>query len=124
MKTPLIYLHIGRGKTGTTAIQRFCNKNRLALANRGISYIAAGDEAAMGHQEFAQSFFDTIPDWMEVSSRLGWIQGAVRDKLLTKGDVFLFSSENFPLVCPGKVKAYFEEIFGTANFKIIFPGLS
>jgi hypothetical protein len=58
---------------------------------------------------------------MEVSSRLDRIQDEVRSELLlAEKSVFLFSSENFTLVCPERVKAYFERVFGDVAFKIIF----
>ena len=122
MPPKLVYLHIGRGKTGTTAIQRFCSRNREILGSRGIHYVRTGDEGGgIGHQEFAQSFLQEIPDWMEVSSRLDRIQDEVRSELLlAEKSVFLFSSENFTLVCPERVKAYFERVFGDVSFKIIF----
>lgn len=34
-----LYLHIGTSKTGTTAIQMFCEKNRDALARRGYCFM-------------------------------------------------------------------------------------
>lgn len=34
-----LYLHIGTSKTGTTAIQLFCEKNRDALARRGYCFM-------------------------------------------------------------------------------------
>ena len=75
----------------------------------------------IGHQEFAQSFLQTIPDWMEVSSRLDRIQDEVRSELLrAEHTVFLFSSENFTLVSPERVKAYFEQVFTDVCFRIIF----
>lgn len=39
--TPL-YLHIGANKTGTSAIQRFCNGHRARLAAAGVLYPEAG----------------------------------------------------------------------------------
>jgi hypothetical protein len=33
-----LFLHIGHFKTGTTAIQVFCERNRAALARRGLNY--------------------------------------------------------------------------------------
>lgn len=38
VQKPRLYLHIGMGKTGTTSIQRFCWRNRTALAKAGITY--------------------------------------------------------------------------------------
>ena len=81
-----------------------------------------GDEGGgTGHQEFAQSFLQTIPDWMEVSPRLDRIQDEVRSELLrAEHKVLLFSSENFTLVSPERVKSYFEQLFSDVSFRIIF----
>lgn len=39
--TRTLILHIGHYKTGTTALQVFCDKNAAALARRGITYAAS-----------------------------------------------------------------------------------
>lgn len=117
-----VYLHIGRGKTGTTAIQRFCSRNRDALAAQGIRYVHAGDDGrGVGHQELAQSFLPTIPEWMEVSDRVHDIQRATTDELSCATDpAFLISSENLTLVDPSLVKKYFNDLWGAVSFHIIF----
>jgi hypothetical protein len=50
MTKPLLYLHIGMGKTGTTSIQGFCWANRERLAEEGRWYPDLGVEAGAHHR--------------------------------------------------------------------------
>jgi len=60
-----LYLHIGRGKTGTTAQPAYLGRNRDALLAAGIDYLLAGDRGrGVGHQEFAKSFITDPPGTM------------------------------------------------------------
>ncbi len=44
-----LYLHIGMGKTGTTALQHFFWENRKALASRDICYPNLGVQSEAHH---------------------------------------------------------------------------
>ena len=124
MSSKLIFLHIGRGKTGTTAIQEFCTRNREMLRRAGVRYLESGDgfpHGPSGHQSFAKSLLDGIPDWMQAPPDLDAIQGSVREELLNSpDDAFLISSENLTLVDPTAAKDFFANILPNARFKIIF----
>lgn len=48
-----VIVHIGWEKTGTSALQAFCNRNRAWLAERGVSYPAIGR-----HAQHLQLYFD------------------------------------------------------------------
>ena len=37
-----LYIHIGTGKTGTTAIQSFFDLNKIGLMKQGFKYIDSG----------------------------------------------------------------------------------
>ena len=50
----MIHLHIGRHKTGTSAIQHFLSNNRAALAERGFDYPAPLD-GTRAHHSFARA---------------------------------------------------------------------
>lgn len=52
--TRTLILHIGHYKTGTTAVQVFCERNAAALAHRGLLYARTG-RALSKHSEFAFS---------------------------------------------------------------------
>src|SRR5690554_3774829 len=68
-----LYLHIGLGKTGTTALQEFFWANRSQLAKRGIDYpdycvIAGAHHALSPHQpKFLQAIpFKTVEEWAPI----------------------------------------------------------
>jgi hypothetical protein len=50
--TRTLILHIGHYKTGTTAVQIFCDRNAAALARRGVTWAAAGRHLSK-HSDFA-----------------------------------------------------------------------
>jgi hypothetical protein len=52
---PIMYIHAGLPKTGTTSIQQFLKSNREALKNFGVLYPATGVHGT-GHVKFAISF--------------------------------------------------------------------
>ena len=57
-----IYLHIGRGKTGTTAIQHRFGLCRDALADIGVFYPAAtGGARGVGHDIFGKMMAPSSP---------------------------------------------------------------
>jgi len=116
----LVCLHIGRGKTGTTAIQNFCTRNREALRLSGVYYVEAGDYGG-GHQAFAKSFLGDLPDWMAPEPDIDTIHSQVNDELLNSpGDDFLISCENLTLVDPRSVKSFFTAVFDQVRFRVIF----
>ena len=49
MSRKTLYLHIGMGKTGTTALQEFFWANRMVLANNGICYPTLGVKSGAHH---------------------------------------------------------------------------
>ena len=60
-----IYLHIGMGKTGTSALQFFFRANSDLLANEGILYPSTGtDKDKTAHHLFAASLWEKRPYWM------------------------------------------------------------
>lgn len=44
-----LYVHAGIDKTGSTAIQRFCKQNQVALHQRGVTYMRHGRAKAVAH---------------------------------------------------------------------------
>jgi hypothetical protein len=65
----MIYLHIGRNKSGTTAIQRFFSLNRALLAEQGFHYpplaqsIAHHDVvAALGRRHYTRRYLKAFGD--------------------------------------------------------------
>lgn len=97
MKT--LYLHIGRGKTGTTAQQAYLGRNRDALLAAGIDYLLAGDRGrGVGHQEFAKSFITDPPGTMIPARDPAGIRAETAAEIrASTAPALLLSSENFPL---------------------------
>lgn len=116
-----LYLHIGRGKTGTTAIQRFLGAHRTKLLAGGVHYVAADDGAGMGHQNFAKSFIRHPPSYMEMPAHPECAREAVREELVhSAGSHALLSSENLTLADISELARFGRETVGAARIKIIF----
>jgi hypothetical protein len=116
-----LYLHIGRGKTGTTAIQHFLSNHREILRASGLHYVEAGDEGKIGHQDFAKSFIVDPPPYMHMPARPENAREAVRAELARSGlPNALLSSENFTLAEVSEVARFFAQSLGIAEIKIIF----
>ena len=93
-----LYLHIGSGKTGTTAIQRFLSLHRAELLAAGLHYVAADDGARMGQQNFAKSFIRHPPSYMEMPAHPERAREEVRKELVNSASPHaLLSSENLTL---------------------------
>jgi hypothetical protein len=116
-----LYLHIGRGKTGSTAIQRFLSVHRAELLAVGMHYVAAGDVARMGHQSFAKSFIRQPPPYMEMPAHAERAREEVREELTGSGSPnALLSSENLTLAEIGELAHFCREAAPAARVRIIF----
>lgn len=119
MKT--IFLHIGRGKTGTTFLQRFLATNRAALLDQGFDYLLADDGGrGVGHQQFAKSFISRLPELMEPAQNPDEVRRQVYDQVLkSRASNILISSENFPLADLTALHAFFADVPEPLEVKII-----
>jgi hypothetical protein len=96
--TPL-FLHVGANKTGTSAIQRFCNSQRASLAANGVLYPAAGCSGE-AHYRLSDAFGFGHGAASEEARRA--LQADIRSALAaeiaaTDARQVVFSSENFVL---------------------------
>lgn len=117
-----LYLHIGRGKTGTTAIQRFMSTHRAELRAHGLHYVEADDAAQMGQQNFTKSFIHHPPSYMEMPAHLERSREAVRTELVSVAlPHCLLSSENFTLADIPELADFLARSLGSATtIKVIF----
>lgn len=116
-----LYLHIGRGKTGTTAIQRFLSVHRAELLAAGLHYLEADEAARMGHQNFAKSFICHPPPYMEMPPHLERARDEVRAELVAStAPHALLSSENLTLADIPALASFCRDAVDTARIKIIF----
>ena len=120
-----LYLHIGRGKTGTTAIQVFLSRNRAALQSRGVDYVHARDaDRGGGHQRFAKSLVTDPPDFMKLPRKPEAARAAIAAEVAgSQAPSVLLSSENLTLVDPTLLATFAEEC-GIEDVRVIFFGRS
>ena len=80
---PTLFLHAGMPKTGTTAIQSFCQRNPKLLAAAGLAYpsLVNGNHGGLFEALFAET------PWREGSTRQQLLEG--RDELLAGLDSYL-----------------------------------
>lgn len=119
MKT--LYLHIGRGKTGTTAIQGYLSARRQELLAAGVDYLRPeGTGPAGGHQAFAKSFIARLPDYMEPPPE-GDIRGRMARAIAdSTAPACLISSENFPLADIAALGAWVRGLAVPVSVRVIF----
>ena len=118
----VVYLHIGRGKTGTTAIQLALSSMRQLLAEHDIHYVLADDEASgSGHQRFAKGFIASPPSYMTMPGRIEEMRAAVRNEIVTSSaGKILISSENFTLADIAGLREFLFAIPSVDDVQIIF----
>lgn len=119
---PIIYLHIGRGKTGTTAIQRYMGAAHASLLEQGVHYVLAGGGArGSGHQDFAKSFIRELPDYMTPPRRPETAREAVAEEILrSAAGHFVLSAENLELADLGDIRRYFDGLSESFIIKIVY----
>jgi hypothetical protein len=117
-----IYLHIGRGKTGTTLIQAQMSQSRAELKDLGLHYVVADDAGrGVGHQQFAKSFIADLPPYMTPPVEPARVREAVREEICEAGDeVIVMSSENFPLADIPALARYFADLPVANRVKVVF----
>ncbi len=109
---PRLYLHIGRPKTGSTALQGFLLKNRERLAENGICYAETGRYQRASHK-LSLPFLPQLPDHKVVKNlRTGDIyQQLVEEIQGSQAQAAVISSEHFWLVKPKKLPSVLKEAF-------------
>lgn len=115
-----VYLHIGVGKTGTTAIQKVLSSCSMELLKNNIQYVqSGGGGAGVGHQNFAKSFITNPPSYM-IRSDSKNSRAAIQEEILSSPQkIFLLSSENFVLADPFNVKEFFDSIPKEIFYKVV-----
>lgn len=119
---PVLYLHIGRGKTGTTRIQRYLAQCQAHLMEQGVHYVMAdGGGAGHGHQNLAKSFVSIAPDFVIRPAQPEKIRRDVLEEILSKRlETVLISSENFAIADVPKVREYLGQLPDDYTVKIIY----
>lgn len=107
-----IFLHIGLGKTGTTAIQRFLSAQRIELAACDVHYIHAdGGTTGVGHQNFGKGFIRHLPDIMIPPIDPIIVRDQIRDEIRSvDANHVIISSENLELADVSDVREFFQQM--------------
>jgi hypothetical protein len=119
-----VYLHIGAGKTGTSAIQVALAQHREALAAAGVLYPvsahgsdrrAARGEISSGNAIPLGRFTNpgAAPEGFDAEGVLSWVQGCVAE---AAGRDLLFSSESMQFTRPDRA-ARLVETFRAAGYE-------
>ncbi len=117
-----VYLHVGRAKTGTTAIQQVLGLNRDYFLSHGVNYLLADDRGTgSGHQDFAKCFIRDYPYYMTLprspNQTLADVEKDIRESSSSK---ILISSENFTLADAAEVRKFLTSIKSVKSIKVIF----
>jgi hypothetical protein len=113
--TENLFLHIGRAKTATSALQQFFWKNRRRLAERGIHYIKTGIQGD-AHHVLAASFATKRAPWMPKVGNPSQLKDSFADEVRGLPGSALVSSEYFQHIQP----EVFTKYLSPQDTKIIF----
>lgn len=116
-----LYLHIGLGKTGTTAVQQYLAAQRDHLRHHGLHYLRAGDSGGGGHQAVAKHFIDVLPDYMTSppNGTARMIEEIASEIEASSASAFLISSENFPLANVTRIDRWLQTLPADLSIRVI-----
>ena len=110
-----LYIHIGTGKTGTTAIQSFFDLNKIGLMKQGFKYIDSG-RVGINHHLLCRNCLRSEEKHEKVSDSLR----SLRSEILTGNEhSYFISSENFPGNTEQEVKELADILSGVCSVKVI-----
>ena len=109
---PTLYIHIGRPKTGSSALQTFLYQNRTTLADRGICYPEVGRYQRASHK-LSLLYLPRLPDSTVVKGITAESMYAelAREILDSGAASAVISSEHFWLINPKQLPALLQEQF-------------
>ena len=113
--TPIVYLHVGPHKTGSTYLQDVFARQAKSLEQQGILYPAAGREYSFGHHNIAW-YFNERPLIKTNPATLAQDLSRLADE--TKGNLLL-SSEEFSRV-PANQLAGLRRAFPNRAFHVLY----
>lgn len=122
MQDQTIYLHIGRGKTGTTALRRHFARHTGILARHGICYPdATGAAQGHGHDTFGKAFITERPFYMvpphNTEQELQKLADEIRATALPK---ILLLSEQLEMADPVLVRQFLDGLGKRFRYRVVF----
>ncbi len=124
---PVLNVHIGMNKTGSTSLQRFLFANRASLRERGIIYPALEVFMFQGAHHRLAGSFSPRHDWAELQKCAGGIDNPetvlsiLREEIgrLKNSRQIVISSELFGIENSGKAISALQEIRDLCDIRII-----
>jgi len=111
-----LYIHIGTGKTGTTALQEFLHINSEALLINGVNYCQSGRTNNNHHLLCYNSNREKLNGVDVVNKHLEQLQKEIRDSNVLK---HIISSENFPGLSQKEIDNLFAQLGSICNVEIV-----
>lgn len=103
-----IVLHIGRHKSGTTALQQHLHRHRVALRAQGFLYPAAGQGRRIAHHDLAEAFMQAQgADTPALAETIQRFEQALAAETEGWHGTLVISSEAFQNVAPAHVARLF-----------------
>ena len=117
-----LYLHIGSGKTGTSALQAHLAQHRPALAALGIAYPASsGGAEGRGHDDLAKLCIAPLPPLMKPLKAPKAARAAILAELrVITEPIALISAEHLELADPAQVKALLDQVGRPYQARILY----
>ena len=112
-----LFLHIGRNKTGTSALQRFLHSNKDALDNFGINYITNSHVKSVNSNIIFQSCIPSVYKRLDKNEKKNVIKGVkiFLDQNISENKLSLISAENISNIDP----IVFNDIFSDYDIKVM-----
>jgi hypothetical protein len=105
---PKIILHIGRHKTGSTSLQKFCDRNREQLKSNGIYYPDL-DGSNFGHHQLPIAVAKSKGCTYDELISLNEVKSIRAELSVVKESIILISSEAFQNISPESVRDVFHD---------------
>lgn len=110
MNRKTLYLHIGMGKTGTTALQDFFWTNRVYLAENDISYPNIGVQSGAHHllSPHIPPFLKDVWDFMNVEKWAPKVAMAPESKVLLSSELMAWAANDIAVNFCESISEWFD----------------
>lgn len=110
MSKKQLYLHIGMGKTGTTALQEFLWTNKKLLASNGICYPSIGVKSGAHHllSPHVPAFLKDVWEFISVDTWAPKLTKVPHDKILLSSELMAWADEDIAVRFCESVREWFE----------------
>ena len=110
MNKKALYLHIGMGKTGTTALQEFFWENREVLAHSGICYPTLGVKSGAHHllSPHVPPFLANVWEFISVAVWMPKLEAVAEPAILLSSELIAWASKDIARAFCTELKERFD----------------